>query len=154
MNEPEPGRVQGHPVERVAAAAELPVADYGMAERGELGADLAAPPGHQRELEEGRVPATLEDVVAGDRVASGTPIPRGPDAERAVLHDPPHQRALIALNDSLHERDVNPLDASRGELRLEALLGGRGLREDDDPRRLPVEPVNDQEPTRPAGGRT
>jgi len=45
MNEPEPGRVQRHPAERVAAAAELPVADYGMAERGELGADLAAPPG-------------------------------------------------------------------------------------------------------------
>src|SRR5712692_5683483 len=146
MHEGEPRGVQAQPPQRVPPAPVRQVAHDRMARGRELGPELAAPPGHEPELERGRAPAPLEDAVARHRLPAPPAVARDPDPAPCVRREPRAQRSVRGLHAALDDRDVHPLGAPRRELRLERPLRGRRLREHDQPRGLAVEPVDDEDP--------
>src|ERR1700675_1044706 len=73
VREAEPGGVQTQSAQRIARSAVGAIADDGVAERGELDADLTAPSRDERQLEQRRPRAPRAHPVLGDRLA-----PRGP----------------------------------------------------------------------------
>ncbi len=109
----------------------------------------------QPERHPGHVRPSLDHAVPGDRDARAPALRRRPgriggaDPERALLHQDVAERALVRRHHALDDRDVPPLRGAREELRLEILLRLRSLGDDQEPRGLPVQPVDDE---RPAGG--
>src|SRR5437867_97698 len=102
-----------------------------MPERRELGADLAPPPRHEDELEQGRGPSALQHAVAGDRLPAAASLARGPNTQSAVLDEVPGQGTRRRADDTLDAGDVDTLRQPRAELRLQGLLDGERLGEDE-----------------------
>jgi hypothetical protein len=73
-NETQALGVQAEPPERTRRPAVLAIAHDGMADGGELDADLPAPPRAEGELEQRGVLPVSDHPVAGDAV-----LPSGPD---------------------------------------------------------------------------
>src|SRR5713101_208678 len=143
VEEAEAGRMEAQPAELAPGAAVLAVADDRVADGRELHADLPAPARVERELEERRVLPAREHPVARDgRLALRAT--RGVDTEAPVLDEATLERPGLLAHVALHERRVDALDRSLLELGLEALLGFRGLGEDQEPRGLAVEAVDDE----------
>src|SRR5205823_48903 len=94
VDKAEPRGVQADTSEGVAPAPVRPVADDRMPERSELGADLAPPSRHERELEQCRPSVALQHAVTGDRLLAAPGVARGPDAQGPILHEVPGQHAL------------------------------------------------------------
>ena len=115
-----------------------------MAERRELGADLAAPAGTQAQLEHGRAGTALAHAVLRDRLAA-TPASRPHAQRRRVLDDAVAQRAGIVAHAALHHGHVTALDGARGELRLQRALHRGRLREHEKSRGLAIQAVDDEQ---------
>src|SRR5262249_38261978 len=138
MHEAEPSGVQAEPPELSGGPAVLSIADDGMPEGGQLGADLAPPSGAPAPREACRVLAAREHPVARDGRLAFRAACRA-DAEVPVLGEPALERRRVGAHVSLHERDVDALDGARLELGLEALLGFGRLGEHEEPGGLSVE---------------
>ena len=152
--EAEPRGVEAQSAERVPARAVPTVPDDRVTELRQLDADLVAPPGPEAERHPCHVRSPLDHAVAGDRDARPASLRRrparvdGPDAKRAFLQEDVLESPLIRGDHALDDRDVAPLRGAGCELHLEALLRLQGLRDDQEPRGLPVQPMDDE---RPAG---
>ena len=85
MVEAEAGRVQAHAPQGVVPAPVLAITHDGMAERGELGADLSAAAAVQLDLEERRVAVAFEHAVMADRLLAAASVTSRPDAEASIL---------------------------------------------------------------------
>src|SRR5215470_13563563 len=149
MNEAQSGRVETEPPKGTGGPAVLAIAHDGMADGRELHADLPPPPRAQRELEQARVVAVTEQLVARN---GRLPLRacRGLHAQVPILHETALQRARLASHPSAHQRDVDALHAAGLELGLELTLGRLRLGEDEETRRLAIEAVHDEGP-RPLG---
>jgi hypothetical protein len=156
MAEAEPRGVKTQAAERIPARAVTAVADDRVAELRQLDADLMAPARPELERHPGHVRSPLDHAVPGDRDARAPALRRrpgrigGPDAKRALLHEDVAERSLIRRHHTFDDRDVPSLRGAREELRLEVLLRFRGLGDDQEPRGLPVQPVDDERPPRGA----
>ncbi len=154
MAEAESRGVKTQAAERIPARAVAAVADDRVAELRHLDTDLVAPARPEPERHPGHVRSPLDDAVPGDRDARALALRRrparigGPDAERALLHEDVAERPLVRRHHAFDDRDVVPLRGAREELCLEILLRFRGLGDDQEPRGLAVQPVDDE---RPAG---
>src|SRR5882724_3874424 len=143
MDEAQAPRVKAKPPERPRRAAVLAIAHDRMSDRGELDPDLPASPRAERELEKRRVLPMPDHPVARDgRLAFGAGC--GVDAQALVLHEPALEGAGIPPDLSSHERDIGPLDGTRLELGLKVSLRGFRFGEDEKPRRLAVEAMDDE----------
>ena len=150
MHEAEPRRVQRETSQRIPTTPVRVVAGDRMAGGGELRPDLTAPSRRQGELDERRVSPPLENAVARDRRPSRSAVVRRVDAQRPILNEARGQHPLRPPHHAFHERDVDTLDVASRKPPLQTLLGGDGLGEDDQPRGLAIEAVNDEKPG--AGG--
>src|SRR5260221_4759385 len=127
--------------------------DQGMAELGQVDADLVLPPGFQAALDQGRTRGRGDgpDVRAralrlGRNSASGTPeVPVGAADSVAAIRD---QMGFDALRGDLAVRDrvIDALDVVRAELHRQNALRVRGAREHDQAARVLVEAVHHAEP--------
>src|SRR5262245_3321910 len=141
VHEREPRRVEREPPEWIAPTAVLLVAEDRVPDQGELHADLPSPPGAERQRERGGVGAAREDAVVGDR---DSPRRARADAEIAALDEAGLERAGVGPDAPLDRGHVAALGGSRLELGLELTLGHRRLREHEEPRRVPVQPMHDE----------
>ena len=156
MAEAESRSVKAQAAERIPARAVAAVADDRVAELRQLDADLMAPARPELERHPGHVRSPLDHAVPGDRDARAPALGRrparigGPDAQRALLHEDVAERSLVRRHHALDDRDIPPLRGAREELRLEVLLRLRRLGDDQEPRGLPIQPVDDERPARGA----
>src|SRR5712691_9724741 len=148
MGEAESRRVQAHAARGIVARAVGAVAHDGVSELGELGADLAAASGDERQLHQRRRGAALKHTITGDRLAALGAPSRAAHAEAAVFPQAASQRALALARDTFDEGNVVTLDPPRLELILEPTLDREGFGEHEQPRRLAIEAVDDEEPRR------
>ena len=143
-------RVQEQALEPVRALARRPRAVHHVArdrvtERGEMHADLVRAPGDQVQLQERPRGEALPDAIARDR---GSPVGHH-GHPLAVLRvapdrrlDPPDGRGHRALD----QRQVGLPHAPRLELGHDPRLGGVVAGHDQEPGRVPVQPVDDPRP--------
>jgi len=127
-------------------------ADQGMAELGQVDANLVLPPGFQAALDQGRTRERRDRLDVRDRTlrlgrnsAPGTPeVPVGAADSVAAIRD---QTSFDALRGDLAVRDrmIDALDVVRAELRRQDALRVRGACEHDQAARVLVETVNHAE---------
>ncbi len=149
MREAEPGRVEELALEpELAGAAVDPVAGHRKPDLREVDADLVRPPGLEPHAQQRVARQLLGDLEVGHGVARRRGVERvlrpvAPVAADRSL-DPAGARARAAHD----ERQVLPLELVRAHQLLEApvRLGRAG--DDEQPRGVPVEPVDDPGPVR------
>src|SRR5262249_29990048 len=143
MGEAEPAGVEAKTFVAARGASVRLVADDRVTHRRQLHADLVSAAGAKVEVEDGPVPSSLTHAVAGDRQ-----LPRraGAHAEIAVLDETALERAFLLAHASLDHGHVDALDGANLELRLQTALGALGFCEDDQPRGVAVQPMDDEEP--------
>ena len=116
-----------------------------------------SPPVPSRIGQARHVGASLEHAVPGDGDAGAAALGRRPariggaDAERALLDEDVPQHSLVLREHTLDDGGVAPLGVARGELSLEPGLRLGRLRDDQEPRGLTVEAVDDEGPARRPG---
>ncbi len=104
--------MQAEPAELSPGTAVLAVADDGVAEGGELYADLTPATRAERELEACRIlPAREHPVVRDGRLAFRPP--RGVNAKAPVLGKSGFEHPRLPAHVAFHERDVDSLDRTR-----------------------------------------
>src|SRR5216117_2814378 len=129
------------------------LADQGMAELGQVDADLMLPSGFEAALDQGRTRERSDRPDVRDRAlrigrnsAPGSPeVSVGAAESVAAIGD---QMGFDALRDDFAVRDrmIGALDVVRAELYRQDALRPRGAREHHHAARVLVEPVNHAEP--------
>src|SRR5262249_52353953 len=153
MHESESARVE-HRARRLDSRAGVvadvyPLSDQGMAELGQVDADLVLSPGFETALDQRRALKRGNRPYMRDRPLrirrNSAPVspevaPGAADSVAAVRD----QMGVDALRGdrAVRDRVVDALDVVRAELRGEDALRVRGAREDDQAARVLVEPVN------------
>jgi hypothetical protein len=126
------------------ARAVAPVAEHGMPRVRELHADLVLATRLERELDQRVVAAPRADPHVRHRELAAALGPGVPYRERRVLGQVGAQRLCVGLHDPAHERDVRAPGLVVLELLLQRVLDLGRLRQRDETRSLPVEPVHDE----------
>ena len=126
------------------ARAVATVAEHRMPGVRELHADLMLATRLERELDERVVAPSRTDPHVRHRELAAALGPGVPDRERRVLGEIRAQGLRVGLHDPAHERDVRAPGLVVLELLLQRVLGLGRLRQRDEARGLPVEPVHDE----------
>ena len=146
MTQPQHRGVEGQPGHAPALARTVAtVAEDRMAGIGELHADLVLAAGLERELDQRVVGAPGADPHVGHGELPATRGTGVPHRERRVLGQVGAQRLRVLANDPAHEGQVRPPGLVVLELLLQRLLCLGGLRQHDEPRGFPVEPMHDEQ---------
>jgi len=124
-----------------------PITDDRMADVAEVNPDLMRPAGYRTDEEERPIRVAGED----SELRLGRPatrFDRHPARPAMIPADRGIDHPLFLDEATVSEGDIGLIHPPGGELSLEAAEGGLGLRHDDDPTRLLVEPVDDPRPGR------
>src|SRR5689334_18211888 len=117
------------------------IADQGMTERVEVDADLVGAAGLETTAHQRRIREALEHFVVGDRGAAARHH-RHASALYRVTSDRSVD-AAVAGDAPVRDGDVLAAHAARLELSHQFSLGLEGLRHDEEPAGVLVEPMND-----------
>lgn len=134
----EPGAVFGG-----AGAAVEGVAGDGVADVGEMDADLVGAAGADLDLEEGVMGKALEDAVSGVSGAAGGEAGGHAGAAEGVAGDGGVDGAGFEADGALDQGEVGFADFARGELVGEVAVSGVGAGDEEDAGGAFVEAVND-----------
>jgi hypothetical protein len=144
MREREPRRVQELAPQPVAPRrAVLRVAGDRMADREQVRADLVRAAGLEPHAQQRVVRQRALDLEVRDRRARLVGVGRDPGAHAAVAANRGVDRAAPRRRPALDEREVLAHELAGRKLRLERGVHGLGPRDDQQPRRVAVEPVHD-----------
>ncbi len=145
--EPQLGRVQELALQAQLGAVPVDrVADDGGADRGQVHADLVGAPGLERHPQERAARQRLDQLELGERVAAGVGVERHPGRVAAVAADRRLDPAPARPRPPADEGDVRPPDPAAAQLRLQARMGAPVAGDEQEARRVAVEPVDDPGP--------
>src|SRR5690242_16574739 len=120
------------------------VAHDGVSGFGQVNSDLVRSPRLERALDERRALEVFEDAHVRHRFSPELRVRRrAADPVAAVFDEARGDRARF--HPTVRDRDVTAMDGMVAELAAERVARGDGAREDDEPGRFLVEPLNDAE---------
>jgi len=146
MREGEPCGVQELPFEAEPRDAVDAVAGDGQVDRGQVHADLVRSAGLEPDAEERVLRQELRDLEVRDRLARRVRVERLPGRLGAVAADRRLDPAAAGARVPADEREVLALQPAAAHERLEPPIRLRRPGDDHQPRRVPVEPVDDPRP--------
>jgi hypothetical protein len=128
----------GDPVDRIPDDRQL--------DRRQVDADLVCPPGLEPDSEQGVLRQQSLDLEVCDRVPRGVGVEGLAERIVAVAPDWSLDPASVRAGPPPDECEVAPLDQPFADEVLQPPVGLLGASDDEQPRRIPVEPVDDPRP--------
>src|SRR2546429_8811605 len=126
-----------------AGAAVVRIAGHGVAYRLEVDANLMRAPGLEPHAQERRGRQRAFDAEVRARLARRVRVGRNARAGTAIAADGGVDRAAAGGWAATHEREVFPLDPARGQHRAQRAVYLVRLGDDEQARRVAIEPVHD-----------
>ena len=153
LGELEPRRVQELALKPVATCAPvLAITADRVPDRVEMGADLVRAAGFEAHAQERRRGQRLRGLEMGASLAWPVAVDRSSRAHAAIAPERRIDRARPRRRPPLDEREVLAPDLPRGERRLQPPVGLLALGDDEQPRGVAIQAMDDSRPPRLASG--
>ena len=137
--------VKGHSPDGIGTAAVYLVTNDRMAAFGEVDANLVLASCFQADLDEGCLGIRFDDVDVRNGELACTGLSSGVNAERGILGEVRTDGEIPGSHPSVNNGNVSASGGMIFELFLQPLLRFHRFREDQQPRSLAIEPMNDED---------
>ena len=132
--------------ENARRGAVQPVSNHGVADAGEMHADLVGAAGADANFQQSELIETLEHTIFGEGRAPASQPGSHADAMQRMTGNGRGDPAALRFQAAVHERDVDLFDLPRGELLRQVAVGGVRPGDQDDPAGKAIQPVDDPGP--------